>query len=582
MPEGDYTVSVDESDLPAELQGNNTQDPDGGTPSESAVSLSAGEQNLDQDFGYYAPITEINGVTLTGNTQSIPVPNGTVEIDAAGNMTFVPNPGYTGSAVFPYKISDGTNTATAEVTVTIDPAPITASDDVYTTPVNTPVAITPLANDTAGTSITEINGVKLTGSAQSIPVPNGTVEIDTAGNMTFVPNSGYTGSAVFPYTIADANGNTAKANVTVTITALPIAANNDFYTTPIDTPVAITPLVNDTAGTRVTEINGVTLTGSAQSIPVPNGTVEIDAAGNMTFVPNPGYTGSAVFPYTISDGTNTATANVTVTIDPAPIAASDDVYTTPVDTPVAITPLVNDTAGTRVTEINGVTLTGSTQSIPVPNGTVEIDAAGNMTFVPNPGYTGSAVFPYVISDNNGNTAAANVTVTIDPAAITATDDVYTTPVDTPVPITPLVNDTAGTRVTEINGVTLTGSTQSIPVPNGTVEIDAAGNMTFVPNPGYTGSAVFPYVISDNNGNTATANVTVTIEPIAATDDFYTSAVDTPVPITLLGNDTPGARVSEINGVPLTGGAQSIPVPNGTVNIDAAGNMVFVPSPGYTV
>ncbi|PIE82264.1 MAG: hypothetical protein CSA11_01185, partial [Chloroflexi bacterium] len=55
LPEGDYTVTVDEGDLPAGLAGHNTQDPDGGTGSESAVSLAAGEQNLDQDFGYYAP-----------------------------------------------------------------------------------------------------------------------------------------------------------------------------------------------------------------------------------------------------------------------------------------------------------------------------------------------------------------------------------------------------------------------------------------------------------------------------------------------------------------------------------------------
>ncbi len=83
------------------------------------------------------------------------------------------------------------------------------------------------------------------------------------------------------------------------------------------------------AGTRVTEINGVKLTGSAQSIPVDNGTVNINAAGNITFVPNPGYTGSSVFPYVISDGTNTATAEITVTITALPIAANNDFYTTP-------------------------------------------------------------------------------------------------------------------------------------------------------------------------------------------------------------------------------------------------------------
>ncbi len=248
------------------------------------------------------------------------------------------------------------------------------------------------------------------------------------------------------------------------------------------------------------------LTGNAQSIPVPNGTVEIDASGNMTFVPNPGYTGTAVFPYTISDGTNTATADITVTITSAPIAASDDAYTTPLNTPVVITPLVNDTAGTTITEINGVRLTGGVQTIAVPNGTVTVDAGGNLTFTPNPGFAGEASFPYTIRDGSGNTATANVTVTI-PAA---TDDVYTTPADTPVNITPLINDQPGSTITSINGIPLTGGVQTIAVPNGRVMVDAGGRLTFTPNPGYTGTVTFPYTTRDANGNVASANVAITI------------------------------------------------------------------------
>ncbi len=103
------------------------------------------------------------------------------------------------------------------------------------------------------------------------------------------------------------------------------------------------------------------------------------------------------FPYTISDGTNIDAANITVTITAAPIVATDDAYITAVDTPVAITPLVNDTTGATISEINGMAL---------------IDAGGNITFVPDAGYTGSAVFPYTIRDNNGNIATAYITITI--------------------------------------------------------------------------------------------------------------------------------------------------------------------------
>jgi len=52
---GTYTVAVTETTLPVTLQGNNTVDPDGGTPSQSTVLLASSANVLDQDFGYYAP-----------------------------------------------------------------------------------------------------------------------------------------------------------------------------------------------------------------------------------------------------------------------------------------------------------------------------------------------------------------------------------------------------------------------------------------------------------------------------------------------------------------------------------------------
>ncbi len=57
LPPGDYTVAVDQSTLPQALQDNNTQDPDGGNDSTAVVSLSEGENNNSQNFGYFAPGT---------------------------------------------------------------------------------------------------------------------------------------------------------------------------------------------------------------------------------------------------------------------------------------------------------------------------------------------------------------------------------------------------------------------------------------------------------------------------------------------------------------------------------------------
>ncbi len=54
LPAGDYTVTVDDSTLPAGYE--QTYDLDGlGTPHEASLTLGPGEENLDVDFGYEAP-----------------------------------------------------------------------------------------------------------------------------------------------------------------------------------------------------------------------------------------------------------------------------------------------------------------------------------------------------------------------------------------------------------------------------------------------------------------------------------------------------------------------------------------------
>ncbi len=68
------------------------------------------------------------------------------------------------------------------------------------------------------------------------------------------------------------------------------------------TAIALTPLTGDSdpdGGTlSITSINGTLLTpGTAQVIAVTNGTVNVSAAGVITFTPAPDYSGSVSFPY---------------------------------------------------------------------------------------------------------------------------------------------------------------------------------------------------------------------------------------------------------------------------------------------
>ncbi len=369
LPKGDYKVSVDEKTLPiAALQGKNTQDPDGGTASESAITLGAGEQNLDQDFGYYAP-------GMIGDT---------IYHDKNNDGVIDPDEGLDGVTVT-LTLPDGTprtTTTDKDGKYLFDNLP--AGDYTVTVDEGT------LPPELQGKNTQDPDGGNDSASKLTLGVGESNLDQDFG---YYTPGS--IGDTIYRDDdndgVADAGEGLAGVKVTLT-------------------------LPDGTTRTTTTDKNGKYL---FDNLPPGDYTVEVDEStlpaelrGKNTQDPNGGNDSTSKL--TLGSGENNLDQDFGY-YAPPPITASDDAYTTPVDTPVAITPLVNDTAGTRVTEINGVKLTGSTQSIPVPNGTVEIDAGGNMTFVPNAGYTGSAVFPYVISDKNGNTAKANVTVTIDPA-----------------------------------------------------------------------------------------------------------------------------------------------------------------------
>jgi uncharacterized repeat protein (TIGR01451 family)/gliding motility-associated-like protein len=580
---------------------------------------------LDSDLdGDTLSITSINGTTLTGGAQIIPVTNGTVNISAAGVITFTPSANYNSATAIsiPYVINDGhggTATANQLITITaVNDNPV-AVDDLYTINEDATVTLNPLALDSDldgdTLSITSINGTTLTGGVQTIPVTNGTVNISAAGVITFTPSANFNSATAIsiPYVINDGHGGTATANQLITVTAVndnPVAVN-DIYTVAEDATVTINPLALDSDldgdTLSITSINGTTLTGGVQTIPVTNGTVNISAEGVITFTPSTNFNSATAIsiPYVINDGHGgTATANqlITVTaVNDNPVAV-DDVYTVAEDATVTLNPLVldSDLEGDTlsITSINGTTLTGGVQTIPVTNGTVNISAAGVITFTPSANYNSATAIsiPYVINDGHGGTATANQLITVtavndNPVAV---DDVYTVAEDATVTINPLALDSDldgdTLSITSINGTTLTGGAQTIPVTNGTVNISAAGVITFAPSANYNSATAIsiPYVINDGHGGTATANQLITVTAVndnpVAVDDVYTVAEDATVTLNplALDSDLEGDTLSitSINGTTLTGGAQTIPVTNGTVNISAAGVITFTPSANF--
>ncbi len=83
LPDDSYVVEVNTGTLPNGGVGlSNTVDPDGGSDSSSAVTISGGNVNLDQDFGY----TGDNNNVITGTIWNDRNANGTVDGDEPGRF----------------------------------------------------------------------------------------------------------------------------------------------------------------------------------------------------------------------------------------------------------------------------------------------------------------------------------------------------------------------------------------------------------------------------------------------------------------------------------------------------------------
>ncbi|PYK96119.1 MAG: hypothetical protein DME19_20780 [Verrucomicrobia bacterium] len=112
-------------------------------------------------------------------------------------------------------------------------------------------------------------------------------------------------------------------SITVTPVNDPPIAVNDTTNTLEDTSVSINVLANDSdpEGSPLTIVAATTT----------NGTVSIIGT-NLLFSPATNFNGFLYLFYTISDGTNTASANVLVTVTPVndpPVAANDSYSTAP-------------------------------------------------------------------------------------------------------------------------------------------------------------------------------------------------------------------------------------------------------------
>jgi hypothetical protein len=195
------------------------------------------------------------------------------------------------------------------VSVSVQQAPNSppdAVDDSTETFRSQPVTVNVLANDS------DADGDPLSVTGTSGPA-HGTAQANQNGTVTYTPDTGYTGSDSFTYSISDGKGGSDTGNVSVNVKEPPNSAPDavdDSATTQDSTPVTIAVLANDT------DPDGDTLSVAGVTQPA-NGTATRNADNTVTYSPKSGFVGSDAFTYTIDDGHGgNDTATVSVVVEP--------------------------------------------------------------------------------------------------------------------------------------------------------------------------------------------------------------------------------------------------------------------------
>ena len=559
----------------AENDGINAVDDSASVDEDSSVNIDVLENDTDLDGNVDASTL----VVLTGPT------NGTLVIEVDGTLTYTPDANYTGSDSFTYEVcDDGTplpatcDQADVTLTVTAYNDPPVANDDSAITDEDVSILLDVLGNDS------DVDGPLGVPTIISGPT-NGTVLVSGDGSITYTPAPNYNGPDSFTYQVCD-NGTPLPALcdvATVTLTIDPVndppVTDDETVTTPQDAAINIAVLDGDTDLDGFLDIGLLTIASGPA-----NGSVTVEADGTITYTPAPGYTGTDDFTYQICDtgtplpaacATGLVTINVT---DEAPTAV-DDAFTVTEDLPLAFNPTLNDT------DPNGNLDPGTLSLIVAPtNGALAVLSDGNVVYTPNANYNGPDSFTYIVCDLDGYCDEAFVVLTVDPVndPPAAIDDAASVNEDASVVIDVLDND--NDDLDPAGGLDQSSVSIATDPSNGSVVVGVDGQITYTPNPDFTGTDSFEYSVCDTGAplpaECAVATVNITVAAVndapSIADDSETTPEDTPVTLEVTAND------SDLDGNLDTSTLVVISGPlNGSVSVEPDGTVVYTPAPDYT-
>ncbi len=465
-----------------------------------------GSLTVQASSGVAANDTDADGNSLTVSVATGPS-NGQLTLNADGSFTYTPNASFHGTDTFTYTVNDGTvDSAVATVTIDVNTLANTVND-AYT--IAEDGTLTVDAENGVLTNDSDVDGDTLSVALATGP-SHGTLTLNTDGSFEYKPEADFHGTDTFTYVVNDGFGDSAAATVTITVSSIndvPVA-NDDSYSVPVGG--TLTVQASSGVAANDTDADGDSLTVSVATGP-SNGQLTLNADGSFTYTPNASFHGTDTFTYTVNDGT-VDSAVATVTIDVNTLANTvNDAYTIAEDGTLTVD--AENGVLTNDSDVDGDTLSVALATGP-SHGTLTLNTDGSFEYKPEADFHGTDTFTYVVNDGFGNSAAATVTITVNPvndAPVVADDSYDVTPnvvlsVDAASGV--LANDSDADddslEVTLLQGPA-----------HGTLLMNADGSFTYTPNQDYEGPDSFTYTVDDGTVDSLAATVSLTVGTQAA-------------------------------------------------------------------
>ncbi|WP_413166581.1 Ig-like domain-containing protein [Capilliphycus salinus ALCB114379] len=350
------TVSVEAADG-EENQPPTATDENVNTPFQTPVTFNLSDNVSDPDGNIDLSTIDFDPATPEINRQ-LTLSQGTLTVNNQGQVTFTPVGGFTGVVNIPYTVADdlGETSQPANISITVNPdsnQPPTAENVENTSILNNSAPIPlPLSAANFGDSDGTVERINFTlpdpgqgtllldGVAVTDPVRVQRLTPDQLDNLSFRPNSQFVGNVTFTYTVTDDDGaNSNAANITIPVSAFTVPTVPPTPSIPsipselFEPPANLPPVVEDQSKTvpndgnrfPVPPLKGNDRDGNIKHYTItelpPNGTLFLNdeeitslervrrltpsQAEQLSFKPNPNFTGEIRFSYTATDDDDT-------------------------------------------------------------------------------------------------------------------------------------------------------------------------------------------------------------------------------------------------------------------------------------